>query len=326
MRLSIIVPCYNEADNIKPFYDETVKALPSLIDETEILFINDGSQDATYERASEVIEDSPYDVHMLSFSRNFGKEAALLAGLEHASGEYVAIIDADLQQDPLYLAQMYQFLQSHPDYDEVAMVQDTRKESKILVFFKNCFYKLINKMTDVEIVKSASDFRMLRRNVVEAILSLPEKNRFSKGIFAWVGFNVKFMPYEGKERRAGESKWSFWKLFAYAIDGIIGYSTTPLVVSSTLGFILCLISIILIIILFIKTLCFNDHLPGYPTMVTLLLFGMGVQLLAIGVVGEYLAKTYIEAKDRPMYIIKKHMTKQGEIKDVEVSASNHKTR
>lgn len=304
MMLSVIIPCYNEEENIVPFYNTIISVLNDILHETEFIFINDGSKDSTLIHLQKICEGSPYSIKIINFSRNFGKEAALLAGLENAEGDFVSIIDADLQQNPQYILEMLDILKSHSDYDCVAAYQDMRKEGKILTFFKDCFYKIINKMTEVEIVRSASDFRLLKRNVVDAIISLPEKCRFSKGIFSWVGFNTYYMPYTVEERAHGTSKWSFWKLFAYAIDGIVAFSTTPLVMASVLGIVLFALSIIFMFIIVIKTLIWGDPVAGFPTLASLLLLTSGIQLLCMGVLGQYLAKNYTESKERPMYIVK----------------------
>lgn len=304
MLLSVIVPCYNEEDNVALFYNEAMHSLEEIIDEVEFVFINDGSKDNTLEELKKIYKTAMVNIKIIDFSRNFGKEAALLAGFENAVGDYVAIIDADLQQNPKYICQMLKILNENLEYDCVAAYQDVRKEGKILSFFKDCFYKLINKMTEVEIVRSASDFRLLKRKVVNAILSLPEKCRFSKGIFSWVGFNTYYMPYTVEERANGTSKWSFWKLFAYAIDGIVAFSTVPLVVASIIGIILFIISILLLLIIVVKTLIWGDPVAGFPTLASLLLLTAGIQLLCIGVLGQYLAKNYTESKERPMYIVK----------------------
>lgn len=307
MKLSIVVPCYNEEENLKLFYEEINKNLKSLSREMEIIFINDGSTDDTLNKLKEIFLHSPYKIKIINFSRNFGKEAALLAGLEASNGDYVSIIDADLQQHPSYINKMVDFLDSNENYDSIAMVQEERKESKALVFFKNSFYRIVNKLTDVELKPAANDFRTLRRPVVNTIISLPERCRFSKGIFAWVGFNTYFEPYEVQDRVHGTSKWSFWKLFAYAIDGITAFSTTPLIISSVLGVFLCLFSFLLILILIVKTLIWGDPVAGFPTLAILILFSTGIQLVSVGVLGQYLAKTYTEAKGRPQYIVKDKM-------------------
>lgn len=310
MKLSLVIPCYNEQDNVKVFYNETVKKLNNYLNNMEWIFINDGSKDDTLNMLKEIYEESPYNITIVNFSRNFGKESALLAGLKESKGDYVSIIDADMQQNPKYVKEMVEFLDIHSDYDCVAMVQEERKESKILVFFKSCFYKVINRLTDVELKASASDFRTLRRNVVESIIDLPERCRFSKGIFAWVGFNTYFAPYEVEERANGVSTWSFWKLFAYAIDGITAFSTTPLVISSALGIIICLLAFCMIAFVVIKTLIWGDPVAGFPTLASLILFAMGTQLIFVGVLGQYLSKVYNEVKGRPSYIIKEKICEE----------------
>lgn len=310
MLLSVIVPCYNEEENVQLFYDTAVRDLASVIENTELIFVNDGSKDKTLKNLKEIHKTSPYDVRVVSFSRNFGKEAALMAGLEHSRGDYVVIIDADLQQRPAYIMDMLHILQDNPDYDAVAAYQEKRKESRLLTFFKDCFYGLINKLTDVELKKSASDFRLLKRPVVDAILALPERCRFSKGIFSFVGFETYYMPYTVEERVHGTTKWSFWKLFAYAIDGIVAFSTKPLIASSIIGFVLFCLSILLMLVIVIKTLIWGDPVAGFPTLASLLLLTAGVQLLCIGILGQYLAKNYTETKQRPMYIVKELIEKE----------------
>lgn len=308
MLLSVVVPCYEEEKNVPLFYQECTQALGKLMDQTELIFVNDGSRDQTLLELKKLYSQNQNCVKIIDFSRNFGKEAALLAGLKASKGEYVAIIDADLQQRPEYIVEMLHFLQDNPDFDEVAAYQDIRKEGKVLTFFKDSFYKLINKMTEVEFVQSASDFRLLKRKVVDSIISLPEKCRFSKGIFSWVGFRTHYMPYTVEERANGTSKWSFWKLFVYAVDGIVAFSTTPLVISSILGIIIFIVSILFLMTIIIKTLVWGDPVAGFPTLASLILLTAGIQLLCIGVLGQYLAKNYIESKERPMYIIKDFYT------------------
>ncbi len=310
MRLSVIVPCYNEEGNVKRFYEETVRALgDELMRDTELIFVNDGSRDATLAHLHEIYESSEYHVKVLSFSRNFGKEAALLAGLRAAEGELTSIIDADLQQRPEYILQMMEILDTHPEYDAVACYQNERKEGKLMSFVKSCFYKVIDSMTDVKIAQAASDFRLLRRPVVDAILSLPEKCRFSKGIFAWVGFETYLMPYTVEERTEGTSKWNFWKLLKYAFSGIISFSDKPLIISSIVGIILFCIAILMMIVVVIKTLIWGDPVAGFPTLCSLLLLLSGVQLLSVGILGQYMAKNYTETKDRPVYILKEELKK-----------------
>ena len=309
MLLSVVIPCYNEEDNVELFYDTIVHVFGNLMKDTELIFVNDGSRDETFRRLENIYKNSPYQIKVISFSRNFGKEAALLAGLQHSEGDLVSIIDADLQQRPEYILEMMSILNEHPEYDSVAAYQEERKEGRILSFFKNCFYRIINKMTEMEMVRSASDFRLLKRKVVDAICSMPEKCRFSKGIFSWVGFNTFYMPYQVEERANGVSKWSFWKLFVYAIDGIVAFSTVPLTVVSLAGILLCVLSGLFMVIIVVKTLIWGDPVAGFPTLASLVLFTSGIQLLCTGVIGHYLAKNYIETKDRPVYIVKDFLKK-----------------
>ena len=265
MLLSVIVPCFNEEGNIDLFYEETVKALGDLMPETELIFVNDGSRDATLAKLRALCARARYRVRVVSFSRNFGKEAALLAGLRSSTGEFTSIIDADLQQRPSYIVEMMDFLKEHPEYDAVAAYQEERKEGFILSLFKKMFYNVIDSMTDVKIMQAASDFRVLRRPVVDAILSLPEKCRFSKGIFAWVGFETYYMPYKVEERASGTSKWNFWKLLTYAFDGIIAFSNKPLILSSVVGFFIFALSILYLIVIVVKTILWGDPVAGFPT-------------------------------------------------------------
>lgn len=308
MMLSMIVPCYNEENNVVPFYHTTMEALKDI--DLEIIFVNDGSQDQTFNQLENLFHKDSEHIRVVNFSRNFGKEAALLAGFKEAKGDFVSVIDADLQQNPKYIKDMLTILKNNPQYDCVAAYQDVRKEGKILTWFKDCFYKLINHMTEIEFVRSASDFRTMKKNMVDAILSLPERCRFSKGIFSWVGFRTYYMPYTVEERVSGQSKWSFWKLFGYAIDGIVAFSTTPLIIASIIGIILCLLSFIFMIIIIVKTICFGDPVAGFPTLATMILLFSGIQLLFIGILGQYLAKTYTESKHRPVYIIKNILEKE----------------
>ena len=308
MYLSVIVPCFNEEGNIDLFYDETVKALgKELMSDTELIFVNDGSRDATITKLRALCDRAEYRVRVVSFSRNFGKEAALLAGLEASTGDFTSIIDADLQQKPSYIVDMLQILDEHPEYDAVAAYQQERKEGRILSLFKKTFYKVIDSLTEIKIMQAASDFRVLRRPVVDAILSLPEKCRFSKGIFAWVGFETYYMPYVVEERASGTSKWNFWKLMMYAFDGIIAFSNKPLIMSSVTGAAVFGLSILYLIIIVIKTILWGDPVAGFPTLACLILMLSGVQLLGIGILGQYLAKNYTESKGRPVYVVKEEL-------------------
>lgn len=304
MLLSIVVPCYNEEENIRAFYDKTKEALGEALVHAEFVFVDDGSRDGTVAELKKLCESVSEKIRVISFSRNFGKEAGLLAGLRYAKGEYVAIIDADLQQDPKYIGDMLEILNKNPEYDCVAAYQEIRNEGKALSFFKDSFYKLINKITDIEFYRSASDFRVLSRRMVNAILSLPEKRRFSKGIFSWVGFRTYYMPYQVQKRFAGKTKWNFWKLASYAVNGIISFSDKPLIVSSVLGLLLFLISVVMLLVVVLKTLLFGDPVAGFPTLASLILLGSGIQLLCIGILGQYLAKMYEEIKGRPVYLVK----------------------
>ena len=307
MLLSVIVPCFNEEGNIDLFYEETVKALGDLMPETELIFVNDGSRDATLAKLRALCARARYRVRVVSFSRNFGKEAALLAGLRSSTGEFTSIIDADLQQRPSYIVEMMDFLKEHPEYDAVAAYQEERKEGFILSLFKKMFYNVIDSMTDVKIMQAASDFRVLRRPVVDAILSLPEKCRFSKGIFAWVGFETYYMPYKVEERASGTSKWNCWKLLTYAFDGIIAFSNKPLILSSVVGFFIFALSILYLIVIVVKTILWGDPVAGFPTLACLILMLSGIELLGIGILGQYLAKNYTESKERPVYIVKEEL-------------------
>ncbi len=313
MLLSLVVPCYNEEKNVQAFYEKVKEELADIIYNTEIIFVNDGSNDKTLDELKKLCAHATTNVHIVSFSRNFGKEAAMLAGLEKAKGDYVSIIDADLQQNPKYVAQMLKFISENPEYDGVAAYQADRKEGKILTGFKNCFYTLINKITDVEFYRSASDFRLFSRQMVDSILSMPERCRFSKGIFSWVGFNVHYMPYKVESRHSGKTKWNFWKLSTYAIDGIIAFSDKPLIISSVIGILLFILSIIMMLYVVIKTLIFGDPVAGFPTLASLILLLSGVQLLSIGILGQYLSKMYTEIKGRPPYIIKEEIENKKDI-------------
>lgn len=312
MLLSIIVPCFNEEANVRPLYEKTKKELEPLMPHTEFLFIDDGSTDKTLGEMKQIAESAKERIHILSFSRNFGKEAALLAGLSHATGDYVAIIDADLQQNPKYIGDMLEILSQKPEYDCVAAYQESRKEGRVLGFFKSVFYRVINLITDIEFRRAASDFRVLNRKMVEAILAMPEKCRFSKGIFSWVGFKTYYMPYEVENRKEGKTKWNFWSLASYAVNGIVAFSDKPLIVSSVLGLLLFVISLLMMLFVVIKTILFGDPVAGFPTLASLILLLSGIQLLCIGIVGQYLAKMYAEIKGRPVYVLREEIDNKKE--------------
>lgn len=302
MKLSLVVPCYNEEENVKVFAEQARDILQGI--EYEIVFVNDGSKDGTIRKLKEIKEESKENLVIVNFSRNFGKEAGIYAGLQHATGEYAVIIDADLQQPIEVAREMYEFLEANEEYDGVAAYQEERKEGKILTTFKSLFYGLINKMADVEFYRNASDFRCLRRSVVDAILNMAEYHRFSKGIFAWVGFNTYYRPYQVRERNAGTTSWSFWKLLNYAIEGMISFSTKPLRVVTTLGIGTSAIAILYMIVVILEKLIWGNAVPGYPTIIVLILLLGGIQLTVMGIIGEYLAKVHIEVKNRPIYIAK----------------------
>ena len=291
-KISVIVPCYNEQEAIPFFYDEIVKISKIMENDAEFeyLFINDGSKDKTINVLRELAKRDER-VKYVSFSKNFGKEAAMYAGLEKSSGDYIAVMDVDLQDPPELLVQMFQDLESG-EYDCVATRRVSRKgEPPIRSLFAKLFYSMINKISKTEIVDGARDYRLMTRQMVDAILEVKEYNRFSKGIFSWVGFNTKWLEYENVERRAGETKWSFWKLLKYSLDGIVAFSTVPLSIASILGLLLCFIAFVLIIVIVVKTLAFGDPVAGYPSLMCVILFVGGVQLFCMGILGKYLSKT-----------------------------------
>ena len=303
-KISIIVPCYNEEEAMPLFYDEISKTA-STFDKVdfEFIFVNDGSRDRTLEVARELAKKDKR-VRYISFSRNFGKEAAMLAGLEYSVGDYVAIMDADLQDPPCMLHEMYDGIKNE-GYDCVATRRVSRKgEPPIRSFFAKCYYKLINKISDTEIVDGARDYRLMSRQMVDSILALKEYNRFSKGIFSWVGYNTKWLEYKNVERVAGTTKWNFWKLFLYSLESIVAFSTVPLAISSIVGILFFIISMIMIVFIIARTLTFGDPVAGWPSLVCIIFFVSGVQLFCVGIIGQYLSKLYLEVKGRPVYIVK----------------------
>ena len=302
--LSVIVPCYNEEEALPYFYEE-INKISKKMDylNFEYIFVNDGSKDKTLEILKKYAKKDKR-VRYVSFSRNFGKEAAIIAGLEYSKGDFVTLMDADLQDPPSLLEKMYKII-TVDGYDCVATRRVTRKgEPPIRSFFARMFYKLINKMSKTEMVNGARDYRLMTKQVADAIISMKEYNRYSKGIFSFVGFKTKWLEYENVKRVAGETKWSFWKLFAYAIEGITAFSTVPLIFSALLGVILFFFSVVMIIFIVIRTLIFGDPVSGWPSLVCIILFLSGVQLFFMGVIGQYLSKTYLETKNRPIYIVK----------------------
>lgn len=303
-KISVIVPCYNEQEAVPFFYEEMVRVEKSMQNYSfELIFVNDGSKDNTINVVRELAAKDE-QVKFIDFSRNFGKEAAIYAGLSNAIGDYVVMMDADLQDPPALLPEMVRYIEEE-GYDSVATRRVTRKgEPPIRSFFARCFYKLINKMSKTEIVDGARDYRLMTRRFVNSLLELSEYNRFSKGLFGWVGYKTKWLEFENVERVAGETKWSFWKLFLYSIEGIVGFSTAPLAFSAVVGIVFCIVAFLFICVIVVKTLVFGDPVSGWPSMVCTSLLVGGIQLFCIGILGEYLAKTYLEVKKRPIYICK----------------------
>lgn len=304
MKLSLVVPCYNEAENVEEFQKAVMQAFQGASYDYEIVFVDDGSRDATYHNLKKIYDAQKCPVKVVSFSRNFGKESAIYAGLQRASGDYISLIDADLQQRPEIVRDMVKILDEQPEYDVVAAYQDRRGEGKILSFFKKSFYSLINHLSNVKLKADASDFRTFRRCVAESILNLGEYHRFSKGIFSWVGYNTCFIPYTACERAAGVTKWSFPKLFNYAIEGIIGYSTKPLRIATVMGTFTGIAAVIYLLVVLIQKLAVGIDVPGYATVIILILFLGAVQLFCIGIIGEYVGRTFEQSKNRPVYIAK----------------------
>ena len=304
-KISVIVSCYNEEESLPLFYKEMERVRQKDFEgiDFEYIFVNDGSKDKTLEEIKKLREQDK-KVRYISFSRNFGKEAAMLAGLDASTGDYVTLLDADLQDPPALLRKMYDIIKND-GYDCVGTRRVTRKgEPPIRSFFARIFYKLINRMSKVEMVDGARDYRLMTRQMVDSIISIREYNRYSKGLFSFVGFNTKWLEYENVERVAGETKWSFWKLFKYALEGITAFSTTPLVFSSVLGLIFCLVAFVMIIFIIIRTIAYGDPTSGWPSMVCIIFFVSGIQLFSLGIIGQYLSKAYLEVKHRPIYIIK----------------------
>lgn len=301
--LTIVAPCYNEEESLPIFYQTVVDMEEQLSSvDIEFLFVDDGSRDNTLQVCRQ-LHEKDNRVHYVSFSRNFGKEAGIFAGLEKAKGDYVVIMDADLQDPPALLPEMLGYIQSG-EYECVATRRVDRKgEPPIRSWFARRFYRLMNKISSADIVDGARDYQMMTRKVVDAIVSMREYNRFSKGIFGWVGFKRKWIEFENVERVAGETKWSFWKLFIYAIDGIVAFSTAPLVMASVFGLIMCIVAFIFIIVIIVRTLIFGDPTNGWPSMVCIMLLIAGIQLLCMGILGQYLSKAYLETKNRPIYLV-----------------------
>ena len=302
--LSAIVPCYNEEENVRDFYDEFIKNQSFFKEKDldfELIYVDDGSRDQTVAEVKKLIE-ADSRVHLLSFSRNFGKEAAIYAGLEKCRGDYAVFLDADLQDPPSLLPEMFSYIDQ--GYDSVATRRVTRKgEPKIRSFFARCFYRLMHKISKTEIVDGARDYRLMTRQVVDAILSMPEYNRFTKGIYGWVGYETKWLEYENIERKKGETKWSFWKLFRYSIEGIVAFTTAPLTAASVMGFLMCMLALCSTVFIVVRKLLFGDPVSGWASTASIITFIGGIQLFFMGVFGQYLAKAYTEIKNRPIYIV-----------------------
>ena len=303
-KLSLVVPCYNEGENVIPFHEAVLDAFQDCGYSIEIIYVDDGSRDATLHNLKKIYARQDCQVKIVSFSRNFGKEAGIYAGMQHASGAYISLIDADLQQRPEIVRDMVQMLEEQPEYDIVAAFQDRRREGKVLSFFKKSFYAIINRLSKVPLQPDASDFRTFRRSVRDSILELPEYHRFSKGIFAWVGYKTMFIPYTACPRQSGVTKWSFWKLFNYAMEGIIGFSTAPLRLATLLGSVTGVAALIYLVCVILEKLIKGIAVPGYATLIVLLLFFSSMQLFCIGIIGEYVGRTFEQSKNRPIYIAK----------------------
>ena len=306
--LSVVVPCYNEEENVSFFYEELMKVQDFFSErevELEVLYVDDGSRDNTVAEVKKLREKDGR-VHLVSFSRNFVKEAAMFAGLENAQGDYVVIMDVDLQDPPSLLPEMYGYLQE--GYDSVATRRVSRKgEPPVRSFFARMFYRLMKKISRTEIMDGARDYRLMTRQMVDAILSMQEYNRFTKGIFGWVGFRTKWLEYENIERAKGETKWNFWKLFIYSLDGITAFSTVPLMLASVVGVVFCVLAFVMILFIIIRKLLFGDPVSGWPSLVCIILMTSGVQFFCTGILGQYLAKTYMEVKKRPHYLVREKL-------------------
>lgn len=307
MDLSIVVPCYNEEGNVELFYEEVQKVFKGKKIKYEIVFVNDGSSDNTLDRLTNIVDQKKQNIKVINFSRNFGKEAAMYAGLKEAEGELVTIIDADLQQRPELILRMIDILNENEQFDSVAAFQEVRKEGKVLTFFKDTFYKVINSMSTVPFVQGASDFRTFRRKVVDSILELSEYHRFSKGIFSFVGYNTYYLPYEVEERNSGTSKWNFFKLFNYAIDGIVAFTTSPLRAPFYISIVTFLVGFIYFIVALFK------GVSEFTVILLVMLFLFSLLFMVVGVIGEYLSRTYIQVKQRPIYIVKERLESKKKV-------------
>ena len=302
MKLSLVIPCYNEELNVRPMLQACVDTFASAVESYELIFVNDGSRDGTWKELKALYAEAPCAMKVVNFSRNFGKEAAMYAGLQQASGEYITIIDADLQQHPQVALDMLRMLEADEELDCVAAYQESRKEGAFTAWCKRCFYRLINKACEIDFHQGASDFRTFRRSVRDAILQMQDYYRFSKGIFSWVGFHTAYIPYTVQERHAGQTSWSFGKLVKYAIEGIVSFTTFPLKIATVTGAVTAALSLIYMLVVVIQKLAFGIDLPGYPTIIVLILLIGGLQMMMLGLAGEYIARIYTQGKHRPIYI------------------------
>ena len=313
MKVSLVVPCYNEEKNVELFFEVAEAAFRNKNINFDIVFVNDGSKDNTYAELKKIFTAHSDKVSVVNLSRNFGKEAAILAALKRVSGDYIALVDADLQQRPEIVVDMVNYLEEHEEYDVVAAYQEHRIEGKLMSGVKKLFYSLINRACDIEFHTGASDFRTFRRTVAEALINMPEYHRFSKGLFSWIVFNTHYLPYVAEARNAGETKWSVKKLIKYALEGFISFTTMPLRFATYLGMIVSVCAVLYMIFVIFKTLAFGETVQGYPTIVTLILFLSGVQLLILGILGEYLARIYVQGKGRPVYIEKEFLHQKKDL-------------
>lgn len=313
-KLSIVIPCHNEASNIEPLYKEIYDTFKTRNEKIELVFVNDGSKDTTIKELKNLLTKKDFEIKLINFTRNFGKDAAMYAGLENATGDLVCIIDADLQQRPSLIIPMIEKLEENEEFDSVCYFQENRIENHFITWLKSSFYKMMTKISDIEFVDGASDFRLFRRQVVDSILSLKETNRFSKGIFSWVGYNTCYLPYTPDARRYGKSSYSMWKLFMYALSGIISFSTLPLSIATVGGVISAAVCLFYILIVIFQKVFLTIDVPGYPTLlVTILLIGSLI-LCCLGIIGEYVARIYLETKKRPLYVEKEFLTNKKETK------------
>lgn len=307
MKLSVVIPCYNEEANVTPLYEACMAALQDRVESFELVFVNDGSRDNTWQALKALHARAACPVKILNLSRNFGKEAAMYAGLQKTVGEYVTLLDADLQQSPDIVLQMVEFLDENPEYDSVAAYQDNRIEGRFITWCKKVFYRLMDRICEINLHEGASDFRTFRRTVARSLIDVTEVHRFSKGIFSWVGFNTHFIPYQAQPRQNGTTTWSFWKLMKYAFDGIISYTTFPLKIATAIGSLMAFLSLIYMVVVVVQKYGFGMEFPnGYPTTIVLILLIGGLQLITLGIIGEYIARIYIQGKHRPIFIAKEY--------------------